>query len=143
MHVTALLLAFLLGIVAGLRTFTAPAVLWIMRHGGAWAYVLGAAALFEYAVDLHPKGPNRTALPGLVARFASGAFVGWWIAVSSADIAVVGALAGGLGAMIGAYAGLAARMRAIVLIGNVPAGLCEDVVAIAAAVALVNRLGSL
>ncbi len=143
MHVTALSLAFLLGIVAGLRTFTPPAALWIMRHGGAWAYVLGAAAIFEYLGDLHPKAPNRTAATGLVARFASGAFVGWWIAVSSADLAIVGALAGALGAMIGAYAGLAARMRASALLGNVPAGLFEDIVAIAAAVALVSRVGSL
>jgi uncharacterized membrane protein len=135
-----LLLAFLLGIVCGLRTFTAPAVLWIMRHGGPWAYVLSAAALFEYFFDVNPKAPPRTCTSNIIARLVSGAFVGWWAAVAAGVSPALGAIAGAIGALVGAYAGLAARRRAIAIMGNVASGLLEDLVAIAGAVALVARL---
>ena len=42
-----------------------------------------------------------------------------------------------LGALAGAYGGLALRRRAIGAIGSVPAALLEDAVAIAGAVAIV------
>jgi uncharacterized membrane protein len=135
-----LLLAFLLGIVSGLRTFTAPAVLWIMRHKGLWAYVLAAAALFEYFYDVHPKAPPRTCTSNVVARLLSGAFVGWWAAVAAGALPASGAIAGGIGALVGAYGSLPLRRRAIVTIGNVASGLLEDIVAIAVAVAIVARL---
>ncbi|HEY5426634.1 MAG TPA: hypothetical protein VIJ77_08805 [Candidatus Tumulicola sp.] len=130
----ALLLAiFLLGIAAGLRTFTAPAVLWLVRHDGIWAIVLTLMAVLEYAGDLHPKAPPRTGALGLVARFASGAFVGWAIA-APAGAAAAGAIAGIAGAAAGAFGGLAFRRAAIVAIGRVPAALLEDAVAIGLAV---------
>lgn len=135
-----LLLAFLLGVVSGLRTFTAVAVLWIMRHGGVWAYVLGAVAVSEYFLDVAPNAPPRTAPSGLIPRLFSGAFVGWWAVVSTGISPAEGALAGAVGALAGAYGGLLVRRRAIAAIGNVPSGLIEDAVAIAAAVAIVARL---
>lgn len=135
-----LLLAFLLGVVSGLRTFTAPAVLWIMRHGGLWAYVLSAGALFEYFLDVQPKAPPRTGAIGLVGRLLSGAFVGWWAAATSGISPAGGALAGAIGALAGAYGGLAVRKRAAAAVGNVASGILEDLVAIAAAVAIVTRL---
>jgi uncharacterized membrane protein len=135
-----LLLAFLLGVVSGLRTFTAPAVLWIMRHAGLGAYVLGAAALFEYFFDLHPKAPPRTSTSSIVARLFSGAFVGWFAAVAAGISPSSGAAAGAIGALAGAYGSLPLRRRAIAAVGNVAAGLLEDLVAIAAAIAIVVRL---
>jgi uncharacterized membrane protein len=51
-----------------------------------------------------------------------------------------GALAGALAAIIGAFAGLAARSAAIRLIGRVPAALLEDVITVAASVAVVAYL---
>ena len=134
------LLAFLLGVVSGLRTFTGPAVLWIMRHGGLWAYVLGAAALFEYFFDIHPNAPARTSTSNLSFRIVSGAFVGWWAAAATGVLPVWGAMAGGIGAIAGAYGSLPIRMRAIAAIGNFGSGLLEDVVAIAASVAVVAAL---
>jgi uncharacterized membrane protein len=133
-------LAFLLGVVSGLRTFTAPAVLWIMRHGGLWAYVLAAGALFEYYLDVQPSAPPRTGAVGLIFRLLSGAFVGWWAAASTGISPAAGAAAGAIGAVAGAYGGLALRLRAAAKIGNVASGLLEDLVAIGAAVALVARL---
>jgi len=135
-----LLLAFLLGLVSGLRTFTAPAVLWLMRHPGPWAIGLGIFALFEYFVDLHPNAPPRTSTSGLLVRVVSGAFVGWMVAFAANGSAIAGAIAGAIAAVIGAYAGLALRIRLIDAIGRVPAGLLEDVLAIVAAVLIVSRV---
>jgi uncharacterized membrane protein len=133
-------IAFLLGIAAGLRTFTAPAVLWLMRYPGPWAIGLGVVALLEYAADLHPKTPPRTATTGLLARVISGGFVGWIVGLSTGNSGMAGAIAGVIGAGIGAYAGLALRVRAIGVIGNVPAGIAEDAMAIALAILVVSRL---
>jgi uncharacterized membrane protein len=135
-----LLLAFLLGMVSGLRTFTAPAVLWLMRHPGPWAIGLGILAVFEYFVDLHPKAPPRTGTTGLVGRVVSGAFVGWMVAFAASGSSIAGAIAGAIGAVIGAYGGLALRLRLIDAVGKIPAGLLEDALAIVAALAIVSRV---
>jgi uncharacterized membrane protein len=139
--VTPLALAFLLGVVSGLRTFTAPAVLWLTLHRGPWAYLLGVAALIEYYLDLSPKMGPRTDLPALLARLISGAFVGWWAAVATGGISPFsGAAVGAVGAVAGAYASLPIRRQAIAVIGNYASGLLEDVIAIAASVAIVTHL---
>lgn len=138
--ITVLLATILLGFLAGLRTFTAPAVLWLMRRGSALAYVLGALALLEYAGDLHPKAPPRTMPLGLVARACSGGFCGWTIASAAGTSAFVAVLLGALAAVAGAYAGLAARKFATGRVGRVPAALLEDAVAIFASIAVVAYL---
>jgi uncharacterized membrane protein len=135
-----LLLAFLLGIVSGLRTFTGPAVLWIMRHGGPWQYLLAAAALFEYFYDVYPKARPRTSTPAMLVRILSGGFVGWWASVATGTLPAFGAIAGAIGAVVGAYGGLAVRRRAITAMGNLASGVLEDIVAICASVAIVARL---
>jgi uncharacterized membrane protein len=135
-----LLMAFLLGIVSGLRVFTAPAVLWIMRHSGTWAYVLLSAAVLEYFLDTHPKAPRRTRSAGLVPRLISGAFVGWWVAMATETPPVAGAVVGAAGAVVGAYGGLALRRDLGAAIGNIPAGLGEDAIAIIASIAVVYSL---
>jgi uncharacterized membrane protein len=135
-----LLLAFLLGFVSGLRTFTAPAVLWLMRHRGPLAYVLVAAAAFEYFFDVNPKAPPRTAPFGLICRLISGAFVGYWAGVATSIAPVYGAAVGAIGAIVGAYVSLPVRRWAIAKIGDPPAGMLEDVVAIVASVVIVAAL---
>jgi uncharacterized membrane protein len=133
-----LLAAFLLGVVAGLRTFTAPAVLWLMRHTSLLAYLFGVAALAEYVGDLLPNVPARTSLFPLLARMASGALCGWALNWSAGGWTIAAAaVAGALGAVAGAYGGLALRSRGIARIGRVAAGLGEDLVAIVAAVLIV------
>lgn len=134
------LAAALIGVVAGLRTFTAPAVLWLVRHRSPVAYLLGVLALLEFAGDLSPKTPARTGLVGLAARVISGAFCGAAITAPAGHSLFIGALLGALGAVVGAYGGLAARLRAIALIGPIPAALLEDAIAIAGAVAIVTEL---
>lgn len=135
-----LLAALLLGLLAGLRTFTPPAVLWLLRHGSPLAWIFGAFALLEYVGDLNPRVPARTHPLGLVARAASGAFCGWAFAASAGASAVAGAAIGALAAIAGAYLGLAARTRAVRTIGRVPAALLEDCIALAGSVAVVVYL---
>jgi len=135
-----LLFAFLLGAVVGLRTFTAPAVLLLMRRPGIAAYVVAAAALIEYAGDLAPKAPSRTGLLGMSARVISGAFVGWTIAGMGGGSTILGCVAGVAGAFAGAHGGLKLRLKLIDAIGAVPSGLLEDAIAIGLSVLLVSRL---
>lgn len=130
--------AFSLGFVAGLRTMTAPAVLRLMCDRNIAAYIAGLAALAEYVGDLSPKAPPRTQPAALAARVSSGAYCGRRLAASP-DRVIEGAVLGGAGAIVGAYAGLAARRRAIDAIGPLPAALLEDVVAIAGAVLIVKQ----
>ena len=135
---TALLAAFLLGIIAGLRSLTAPAVLLLIRHRSVVAYLLGVLAIIEYVVDLLPNTPARTGVVGLGARMLSGAFCGGWLAASEHASLFLGVLLGALGAVAGAYVGLAARTGAIRVIGRVPAALLEDVLAIVGAILIVT-----
>jgi uncharacterized membrane protein len=131
------LAAFSLGLVAGLRTITAPAVVRLIRDRNIGGYIAGLAALAEFAGDLSPNAPPRTQRAALLARVSTGAYSGRRLARSS-DCAIQGAVLGGAGAIVGAYAGLAARRCAIELVGPVPAALLEDVVAIAGAVLIVT-----
>ena len=135
-----LLMAFLLGVVSGLRVFTAPAVLWIMRHGGIWAYVFLTGAVLEYFFDAHPKTPRRTRSAGLVPRLISGAFVGYWIALATESSPTAGIVLGCAGALVGAYAGLALRRKTTAAMGTTSAGILEDIIAITGAIAVVNTL---
>ncbi|MGA2760602.1 MAG: hypothetical protein ABSF08_09830 [Candidatus Cybelea sp.] len=135
-----MLLAVLLGFLAGLRTFTAPAVLLLMRRGTPLAYTLGVLALAEYAGDLYPKTPARTGPFGLIARACSGGFCGWTVMSLSGSPGAAGALAGAVAAVIGAYVGLAGRSWAIGATGRVPAALLEDVITVAGSVAAVAYL---
>jgi len=136
----ALAASFLLGIVAGLRTFSAPAILWLTRHPGPVAYVLGAFALLEYAGDLYPKVPPRTAPAPLAARAISGGFCGWAICAAAGAPAVAGAVLGICGALVAAYGGLAVRTVVAKAIGRVPAALIEDGVAAVGGAAIVATL---
>lgn len=122
-----LLLAFAIGVVAGLRSMTAPAVVaWAAwRHAlslGAspfafmaspWtAAIFGVLALGELVVDKLPSTPSRTALGGLAARIVSGGLCGAAIASSATASVVLGALAGAAGGVAGAFGGYELRMRA-------------------------------
>jgi uncharacterized membrane protein len=132
-----LFVAFVLGVASGLRAFTAPAVLFLMRGISVIGIVLGIAALVEYAFDMHPKAPPRTALPSPIVRLLSGAFVGWTIA---GDAYVAGAVLGLAGAALGLYGGLQVRLALIARIGAIPAALAGDVAAIGLALFAVTRI---
>ena len=126
-----MLAAFLIGLVVGLRTLTAPAVLlWLRDRGGVWAFVLSAAAIIEYFGDVSPKAPARTGPTGLIPRILSGAFCGWQLAAMHGGSPAPAAALGSLGAVAGAFGGLALRRQAIAAIGLVPSGMLENAIAI-------------
>jgi uncharacterized membrane protein len=136
--VTALFLALGIGFVSGLRTFTPVAAVLLMRSG-ILGIIAAVAAVGEYVVDVLPNTPSRTQAMGLSARIVSGAFVGWIIATMHDGSGIFGAIAGIAGAVIGAYAGHAARLAAIARIGRYPAAIVEDLVAIGLAALIVTR----
>ncbi len=86
-----LLLAFGIGLVAGLRSLTAPAVVawaahlgWLHLEGSKLAFmsstiavaVFSFLAIFELIVDKLPTTPRRTALVPLLARLFAGSLCG-------------------------------------------------------------------
>jgi uncharacterized membrane protein len=146
---SAYLAAGLFGVIAGLRTFTAPAVVtWAVHFGrldltGSWLAFLGNAwvrwlltglALFELFFDQSPRAARRTVPSQFAGRLITGALSGGAVGASDGH-ALAGALAGILGAVAGTLAGLRARTRlAHALHDDRPAGLIEDAVAIGGAV---------
>jgi uncharacterized membrane protein len=141
----------LLGLVTGMRTMTAMAVLcWFAYRGylpldGTWAFwaaklvtaiVFTVLALGEYIGDKLPKTPNRTAPGPLLARVVFGGLVGAIVATGINGSGIEGVILGVGGALIGAFGGFLIR-REIVLQLNCkdwPVGLVEDVSAVICAV---------
>jgi uncharacterized membrane protein len=126
-------IALLFGIIAGLRTMTAPAA-YFLHRGGIAGYILAVAALGEYIYDASPNARSRTHPIGLSARVVSGGITGWFVA------GIPGAAAGVVGAVAGTYGGHALRLKLFDALGAVPSALVEDVIAIALAVFAVSRL---
>jgi len=135
----ALFVALGLGIVAGLRAFTALAGL-AFERGGVPAGLGILLALVEDVMDVLPSTPSRTAPRGLIVRFLSGGFCGWAVtAAGGTGAGIAGAVAGIVGAAGGTYGGHAARVWAIGKIGNVPSGILEDAIAIALVAFVLTR----
>jgi uncharacterized membrane protein len=128
--IVALVVACGLGFAAGLRTMTPPAAVLLTRHHLVAGLIVGAAAVGEWIVDLLPTTPARTKPGPLVARIASGAFVGWLAVGGTTSMMVGGAVVGAAGALAGSLIGYRARMAAIDRFGALRAALVEDVVAI-------------
>jgi uncharacterized membrane protein len=147
-----LLMALLIGVVAGLRTFTAPAAVSSAAHigwlplgdsplaflGFAWTpWTLTLLALVELVIDQLPSAPSRKAAGGFGARILSGALSGAAIGAPSGWL-IVGGIAGIVGALIGTLGGHAARAKlAAAFRKDMPAAFIEDAVAILAAIVIV------
>ena len=151
-HALVLLLALLIGVVAGLRAFTAPAVMaWAaMLHwinlDGTWASwmahpvtvgVLTVIAVAELVSDKIPTLPSRKTAPQFLVRLATGAFSGavlgtaWGYRWGSLGAALIGAVLGTIG-------GYEVRTRLVAANGgrDRPVALGEDVVAAVGGVAV-------
>ena len=138
-------LAVGIGAVAGLRAFTAPAVLawaakrrWIPLGNLPFTTIIAAKAsktITDFAVseliaDKLPFTPSRLKPGPLTARIVSGAFCGAAIYSVVKRPIKEGAILGGLGAIAGAFAGYHMRRK---LSGDTPSlsvALLEDAVAI-------------
>jgi uncharacterized membrane protein len=138
-------LALLIGVVAGLRALTAPAVVswaaflnWIPVDD-KWSFWIGhpvtvgiltVLALVEYVTDQLPKTPSRKTAPQFSARLLTGAFAG--AVLGSAWHHTFAALgAGVVGAVLGTLGGYEFRKRLVAATGgrDLPIALLEDVIA--------------
>ena len=140
-----LILAFLIGIIAGLRALTAPAVVsWAARLG--WIdlsntplaflgfaftpYLLSLLALGEIANDKRASTPSRKIPPQFITRVVMGAFAGAALGLAKQSL-VGGLICGAIGAVAGTLGGSALRGALAKAFGNdLPAALLEDAIAI-------------
>lgn len=141
-------LALLIGVVAGLRAMTAPAMVswavhlgwldlsgsWLAFLGNVWARsILTLFALVELVTDQLPTTPSRTVPVQFGARIATGALSG--AAIGASRGAPIGGLCAGIiGAIIGTLGGRALRARLAKALGSDrPAAFLEDAVALGGA----------
>ena len=149
-----LAIAFLIGVIAGLRSLTAPAaVSWAAWLGwlpleasrlaflgyAATPYIFTVLAIGELIADQLPSTPSRKSPMGLIARILMGAMCGGAIGIPAGALAI-GACAGVAGALVGTFGGYEARVRLARAVGkDLPIALLEDVIAIGGAFLLVSR----
>lgn len=147
-----LVLAFLIGCVAGLRTMMAPAAIswaahlgWLPLEGTGLAFLgaavtpwlLTAAALAELVADQLPRTPSRKVPVQFGGRIVSGALCGAAFGIAGGSVGV-GLVAGIFGAVAGTLAGSELRSRLARALGrDLPAALLEDAVAIGGALWIV------
>ena len=145
-------LAFLIGVVSGLRAFMGLAVVscaarlqhlhladtWLAFLGYvASPYILVVVALGELVNDKLPKTPSRTLPPSFIARIVTGSLAGAAIGASS-QLLILGLLAGAVGSVVGTLGGARARAATAKLFGkDLPAALLEDAVGLAIALFVV------
>jgi uncharacterized membrane protein len=151
-----LLLALLIGVVSGLRSLTAPAVVawgahrnWLNLHSTALSFMASTAAvviftllaLVELVADKLPSTPRRTKPVGLIARIVLGGLSGAGVAVSGAQSIVLGAVLGAVGGVAGAFAGYQVRTRLVkaLEVPDLVVALLEDAVAIGGGLFIVSR----
>jgi uncharacterized membrane protein len=152
----ALALMFLVGMIAGLRALTAPAVVCWAAHLGwlnlqnshlAWMGSTAAVAIFsilalaEIINDKLPATGSRLAPPSLVIRSVMGAVAGCALAIGSSHSVLVGILLGAVGALAGSFVGYHLRHQIVagLKIPDFPVALLEDAIAIGCGLLIVSR----
>ncbi len=150
-----LLLAFVIGFFAGLRSLTAPAATaWATRLG--WlklerplsfigslpsVMILTVLAVVEFVFDKLPTTPNRTESRGLIARVLTGGVTGACFAAGGRHAPMIGAVLGAVGGVVGCYGGYQARTRLVTVLGmrDIYVAVLEDLVAVAGSLWVVSR----
>ena len=151
-----LVLTFAIGLVAGLRSLTAPAVVCWAAHlgwinlsgsllafmGSTWAvWLFTILALVEYVTDQLPSTPARTVPVQLGARLALGMLSGACLAVAGHVSLWVGVLAAAVGVLVGTFgvyevrAGLVRSQQ----VKDIAVAIPEDLVAIGLGLFVVSR----
>lgn len=142
-----------MGVVAGLRSMTAPAAIaWAAKRG---AIHLGSSplveiisgkvsdkaiklALTELIADKLPFTRDRIEPGPLATRILSGAACGAVLSTAGDRPLTEGAILGGLGALLGTFASYHLRKKLSHKMPELTAALLEDALAIAAAAAIVG-----
>jgi uncharacterized membrane protein len=148
-------LAFVIGLLNGLRSFTPPAVTawaahlrWIKLQAplaiiGSFPVVASVTLLaaFELVADKMPWIPNRTTTMSLAARGVMGALTGACVAAAGGQWASIGAACGIVGAVAGAFAGYHARKRSVAALGvpDIYVAVVEDLICVFGALWVVTR----
>ena len=145
-----------IGVVAGLRSLTPPAVVawavhlgWLNLSTSLLAFmgsiiavvIFSLLAVFELIADLLSSTPKRTAPAGLTARILMGGLCGACVCAASNQSFILGAILGALGGVIGAFAGYEIRRRLVAAlhVKDIFVALLEDLVAIGLACFFVSR----
>lgn len=151
-----LLLAFLIGVFAGLRSLTAPAATawsahlrWLSLQSplawlGSWPAVVlfTLLALGELVADKLPKTPSRTAPSGLIARVLLGGLSGAAVYFAGSNQGIwPGAAVGAIGGIVGCFGGYQVRTRLVKALGlpDFVVAVMEDLVAIGGSLWAVSR----
>jgi uncharacterized membrane protein len=103
--------------------------------------IFSLLAVFELIGDVRPQTPKRTAPVPLVARILMGALCGACLCAANSQLIFIGAILGGIGGIIGAFAGYEIRRRLVktLNIKDIFIALLEDVVTIGLACLFVTR----
>jgi uncharacterized membrane protein len=150
-------LALGIGVVAGLRALTAPATVswaahlgWIQVSGTHFSFmssivatvILTLAAIGELVNDKLPKTPPRTAPPSVIIRIVMGAFAAATLSAGTGGSAAIGALLGGVGALIGTFGGYYLRTGTVKALHSpdLVIALVEDAIAVCGGLFLASRL---
>jgi len=153
---TVLALAFAIGLIDGLRSMTAPAVVawaarwkWLDLHNSflafigsaVAAYIFAAAAIVELVVDKLPNTPSRKAALGLTARIVFGGLSGAAVCAAGNQAVVVGAVLGIAGGVAGAFLGYEVRTRLVKALGvpDYVIAVLEDAFAVGVGFFIVSR----
>jgi uncharacterized membrane protein len=154
-----LLVALLIGFAAGLRSLTPPAMVswgaylgWLHLLGSPFAFmasgitvtIFSTLAAVELIADKLPQTPSRTKPGPLMARLLMGAFAGACLSAAAGRPVLMGVAAGGLGGLIGTYAGYEGRRRLVTGLGvnDRVIAVLEDLLAIGLAYACVRLAAS-
>jgi uncharacterized membrane protein len=143
-------LAFAIGVIAGLRSMTAPAaVAWAGRLGwlhlddtplaflssAVAAYLLTALMVGELVADKLPRTPSRTRAGPFVGRIVAGGLAGAALTAGTGGSLALGVLLGAVGAVAGTLGGYTTRTRLVraLAVPDYVVALGEDIIAVGGA----------
>lgn len=152
----ALALAFGIGVVTGLRSMTAPAVVcwaahlgWVNLEGSRLAFmgsvpavaIFTLAAIGELVADKLPRMGKRTAPGPLAGRMILGGLCGAAICIAGGQSVIFGAVLAGVGGIVGAFVGYETRTGLVkkLRVADAAIAVPEDLIAIGAGLFLVSR----
>lgn len=151
-----IVLAIGIGIVAGLRAMTGPAAVswaahlgWLNLHRTPLAFMGSAIAVGIFTIgaigelinDQLPKTPPRIVPPQFIARVVMGGLCGACLYLSAGGFALIGALLGAVGAVIGTLGGYQARKGLVkaLAVKDILVAIPEDLIAIGLAYFIVRK----
>jgi uncharacterized membrane protein len=146
--------AITIGIIAGMRSMSAPALTssYLAQNKNLASSPLGrfasptasrvlkVLAAGEILADKLPMVPSRVSAGPLVTRITSGAVSGAAVSAADKKQAEIGAVLGGVAAVVGAFGfyHLRRRIGAEIRVSDAVLGIVEDVIVISAAAAILG-----